>query len=133
MNNILNSGIIIRNPLRCSGRLVPYIPPPEFKYSKWLVDRRDRLIDSFYRKRIFRNRCIRVFAVGIAGCIVIGMGLGLTYLLWSAGALRYSNAGSWLGLNIGLATIAVGLYLDAKLMDYFPTESFWINIKKRRR
>ena len=133
MNNIPNSGIIIRNPLRCSGRLIPYIPPPEFKYSKWLVNRRNKLVNSFYKKRRFRNRCIRVIAVGIAGCIVISVGLGLTYLLWSIGALRCSSAGSWMGLNIGLATIAVGLYLDSWLMDYFPTENFWINIKKRKR
>lgn len=131
ISEMRDCGLIITNPLRGS-RVIPYSPPPEFKYSKYLVELRSKLRNKFYTRRVFRNRLIKVLSIGIVGLGIIAISLYITLLLYSKGWIP-SSAGSWIGLNIAMVIIVVGLYMDMWFMDHLPTNTFYIDINKRKR
>ena len=125
--------INVVNPL-VSGRLIPMTEYECFSrihISKYLEIRRNKLINRFYSRRIFRNKCIKTIGTIIPCLILFGIELYGIHLLSQSVNLSGSN-GSWIGINIAMSLIALGLWVNGVLDDNFPTESWQIDINKRK-
>ena len=118
----------IINPLK-TGYLIPSCYK-EDKVSKWLRVKHAKLTDKFYTKRIIRNRFIKYTITFIASIVVV---VGLLALV---GYLYYKGVninGNMTGITIGLAGIAIWLWMEMWLDEVFPTSSWSIDINKRKK
>jgi hypothetical protein len=126
----LRGGIYIQNPLKMS-RVIYYGYEPKCN-SKWLLKKKSKLEDKFYRRRILRNKLIVYPLTILAGFIGLSSSIYGVYLLNKNFHLS-GNSGAMLGINVALITIACGFYAYSKLEDKFPFDNWSISINNRKR
>jgi hypothetical protein len=126
----LLQGIIIRNPFRtiCVSQ-VDYTP---FEYSKHLLDKRAKLTNKFYKKVLLRNNLI-VWSTTIFSSLIAFLGL-VAGIHFSKLYLVVSGIGvNLLGISIAMVVLIIGMFVYDKMSDVFPTDSWYININKRKK
>ena len=125
----LRDSIYIQNPLKMDRVIYDGYEP---KYnSKWLLEKKSKLVDKFYRRRVLRNKLIVYPLTILAGFIGLSSSLYGVYLLNKNFHLS-GNSGSMLGINVALITIACGFYTYTKLEDKFPFDNWSISINNRK-
>ena len=125
----LRDGIYIQNPLKMSRVIYDGYEPK--CNSKWLLKKKSKLEDKFYRRRILRNKLIVYPLTILAGFIGLSSSVYGVYLLNKNFHLS-GNSGSMLGINVALITIACGFYAYSNLENKFPFDDWSISINNRK-
>lgn len=106
MENKLLASIAVINPT-CAMTLLPAGPPKVYKYSKWLLDKKSRLVARKVRAINLYNSLL-VWIPTILVSLIVG---GLS--MWGIIALIMAFPGTaspLMGVNIALLMIISGLY-----------------------